>query len=199
MADWSTSPASLLPLGERDQPKMREQLKIEKLTVEIEKARADRKKAELEAARLKNPWYLRPEILQPIAAIVIGVVTGIAGYVSGFFQTKLDSLKLQQQQARLALDDLNNARSGLRAQLAALQRDYDSVNTQLSVTLAKADALEREYKSAALHAKEGDRLRVQLEALRKQLRSNVDNAHDTELQRKLKYDDEIARQAAAAQ
>jgi hypothetical protein len=66
-------------------------LEIQKLEADIQKARADRRNAELECRDLEH-WYLRPAVPQPWAAIVLGVVTGLIGTASGCFSTKLESL-----------------------------------------------------------------------------------------------------------
>ena len=76
------------------------QLEIQKLEVEVQRAQTDCQKAELEILELKR-WHRRPAVLQSIAVIVVAVVAAIIGTANGWFSTRLDSLKLEQEKSNV--------------------------------------------------------------------------------------------------
>jgi len=75
---------------------LKPRLEIEQLMADIAKAKAAAVKSALEADELRKPWYVKPAILQPLAAISVAVVAAIVGYSNGWFQTKLESFKIEQ-------------------------------------------------------------------------------------------------------
>jgi hypothetical protein len=156
----------------------KEQLEIDKLMVDIQKAKAEINKAVVETARLKSPWYFRPDILQPLAAIAIAVIAAIVGFSNGWFQTKLDSLRNQQERAELDVQKLNDTRADLRLQITELSKQRDELNGKLTSTLNRAEKLEGMYKQAAAMAGQSAHYRAEAESLRRELVSQIGTTKD---------------------
>ncbi|HEY7335438.1 MAG TPA: hypothetical protein VH639_11180 [Bryobacteraceae bacterium] len=130
-------------------------LEIQKLEAEIQQAQTDRQKAELEILELKR-WYRQPSVLQSIAAIIVALVGAIIGTANGWFSTKLDSLKLEQEKVQRDIEDLNKGRSTLHVQIARLQTERDNLKSQLTKAAADADKLSQQVANLQIKAAETD-------------------------------------------
>jgi hypothetical protein len=151
------------------------QLEIQKLEAEVQRAQTDRQKAELEILELKR-WRRRPAVLQSIAAIVVAVVAAIIGTANGWFSTRLDSLKLEQEKVQRDIDDLNKGRSTLNAQIAILQAERDQLQRRLSDAGMEADRLSKTLSSLQIRAVEADRYKQDLRNLQQELAKVSDQA-----------------------
>ena len=151
----------------------RSNLEIEKLQAEVARAKVNRIKSELEILELRRPWFQRPAVLQPLAAIAIAVLTGAIGYANGWFQTKLESLRNAEDRAKISLDQLNEKRSALNAQIDKLTSQRDSLILRLDEVSTKAAGLQAQYDKASQQARRGEQYRRNVTDLQNQLRQLV--------------------------
>jgi hypothetical protein len=134
------------PNGETGLPE-RSALEVQKLAAEIQKIQTERRKAELEISELTR-WYRRPAFLQPVAAIVIGTLTAMIGTANGWFSTKLDRLKLEQETIQRQIGDLTAGRTSLSKQIASLTIQRNQLQERFSAVVSSADRLSKELLEA---------------------------------------------------
>jgi DNA repair exonuclease SbcCD ATPase subunit len=145
------------------------ELEIQKLEADIEKAKADRRKAELDIKQL-TLWYRNPSILQPIAAILVATLAAIIGTGNGWFSTKLESLKNQQDKVQREIDLLNAGKTTLHRDLDGLKTERDDLTKRLAETGAVAERLSKEIADLRKKAFAVDKYRLQLAILESKLR-----------------------------
>jgi len=143
-------------------------LEIQKLEADIQKARADREKAELESRELKH-WYFRPAILQPWAAIVLGVVTALIGTASGWFSTKLESLNNKEAEVQRKIDLLVSGRSDLNAQIKSMTAQRDDLQARLTQVSSEAAQLSARVNALQQEAGKADEYKADLQRLKTNL------------------------------
>lgn len=98
-------------------------LEIAKLEAEIAKATADREKAELEARDLRRIWFLRPGFFQPISTLLIAAMGVGAGFYTGLFETRRQTLELKEAQLEKKIAEREDEHNQLRLNNASLQED----------------------------------------------------------------------------
>ena len=123
---------------------------LRELEAEIPKAQTDSRKAKLEMLELRG-WYRRPSVWQSWAAIVIGVVTALVGMANGWFSTKLDRLKIEEDTVSRQITDLKAGKNDLNTQIAALKKERDSLSAALSALRTET---KRELRAAAVRGNE---------------------------------------------
>lgn len=143
-------------------------LELEKLKADIAKAAADRQKAELEIGELKG-WYRRPAVLQPLATIVIGLVTALIGLANGWFSTKLESLSNKQAEVRRDIEKLESGRSELKSQLVGLTSERNQLQARLKDVSAQAAALSAKVNELQPEAVRANRYKADLDRLKQSL------------------------------
>jgi DNA repair exonuclease SbcCD ATPase subunit len=115
-------------------------LELQKLKEDVLKTRFERRKARLEIQELSR-WYRRPSVLQPVAAIVIGLVTALIGIANGWFSTKLDRLKIEEENVTREIADLKAGRTELNDQINALKNERSTLQRRLADAAVQTDQL----------------------------------------------------------
>lgn len=117
-------------------------LELRKLEADIAKAAVDRRKTQLEIHELTH-WYQRPSVWQPVAAIVIAVVTALIGVANGWFSTKLESLSNKEFEVKQQIDALNGQRSILQGEIQTLRKERDEAKEERDAALARYNAAKK--------------------------------------------------------
>ncbi len=173
MADGNPTAGSPLE-GERSTPdhspskEEKSALDIRKLRAEVQKANSDNRKTELEILELRH-WYRRPSFLQPLAAILIASLTAFIGYANGWFSTKVERLKIEQDKLARQIDDLRTGRTQLNVQVTDLKVERDRALKKLAEAASLADQLAPTVKGLKQRAAMTNRYKAKLDTLQKEL------------------------------
>jgi broad-specificity NMP kinase len=165
-----------------------------KSELEVKKLETEIAKATLEVAELRKPWFRKPSLLQQIIAILILVLTGVFGYVNGWFSTKLESLNNARDKAQTSLHEMEEKRSalnieiagfnsqvidlkshvaGLQSQVVVLTSQRDKLEERLKEALERVQKLQENYETASAGAAQGEACYRELGKIRSQLQQTA--------------------------
>jgi hypothetical protein len=126
---------------------------------EIRKKTLEERKLELEIIELEKPWFKRPAFLVPI----IGAFSSIfILWVTGFFNTKIESLETKEEKLSLDTTRLTEIKVELTNESNNLNNERNSllINTTILSNKLKSISLQNDSIKAILHDNQSEAAKI---------------------------------------